>query len=230
MDMQGRVSGLSVVIVAAVLGAAFLAGTCPAALAPAREEARRIRCRNNLNQLAKAMADYMSEPWYPWPAGRPGCGTKANPDFGGAEWLATLYWTNIVPDPSVFNCPSSPDNNGNGRKLGSRGCPGNTRLSPDAVSYAGMGDVSIGVWLATRPDLTTYGRRELLTSKMAIRADFPGTAPMACDDTQEPINHWKKGSGGMSVVFFDAHVEFWTHERVDLEHGVGTGELVHLRN
>jgi len=34
----------------------------------------------------------------------------------------------------------------------------------------------------------------------------------------------------MDVLFFDGHVEYWTHERVDLERGVGTGELEHLRN
>ncbi|MBM4031151.1 MAG: hypothetical protein FJ291_05130 [Planctomycetes bacterium] len=199
-----------------------------------RSEARRTRCRNNLSQLAKGMETYMSEPLYPWPVGRPGCGTKASPDFGGAEWLATLYWTHIVPDPDAFNCPTSSDNNGSGRKIGSHGCPGSKRLSPDAVSYAGMGDVSIGVWLANhdgrRDGRTTLGRRELLTEKMAIRADFPGTEPMACDDTEEPINHGRAGNGGMNVLFFDSHVEWWTHERVDLERGVGTGELVHLRN
>jgi len=36
----------------------------------------------------------------------------------------------------------------------------------------------------------------------------------------------------MSVVFFDSHVEFWTHEKIDLERGGGMrGEpLWRLRN
>ncbi len=67
-------------------------------------------------------------------------------------------------------------------------------------------------------------------SRIAPRDDFPSSAPMACDDTQEPINHGEKDNGGMNVLFFDSHVEWWTHERVDLERGVGTGALVHLRN
>ncbi len=36
----------------------------------------------------------------------------------------------------------------------------------------------------------------------------------------------------MSVLFFDSHVEYWTHTRVDLEHGVGMRdtELSRLMN
>jgi len=73
------------------------------------EEARSIHCRSNLNQLAKGMATYLNElgndTWYPFPVGR---GLQAD-DFNGAEWLASLYCTNVVPDPGVFLCPSSSD-------------------------------------------------------------------------------------------------------------------------
>ena len=193
-----------------------------------RGEARRIRCQGNLNQLAKGIWPYLKNygdsRFYPWPVGRPGCGTAANPRFGGAEWLAALYWTKILPDPGCFICPASLDSNEDGRELGADGCPGNQPLPPSAVSYAGMGDRSVGIYMASK-----MGRARYATSRITVPDDFPPGVPMACDDTEEPINHGRAGNGGMNVLFFDSHVEWWTHERVDLERGVGTGELVHLR-
>lgn len=53
---------------------------------------------------------------------------------------------------------------------------------------------------------------------------------MACDGTQPPINHGRKDNGGMSVLFFDSHVEYWTNTKVDLERGVGRGDLCALMN
>ncbi len=189
-----------------------------------RDEARRIRCRNNLNQLAKGMETYLNDRFYPWPVGRAGCGTRANPDFGGAEWLATLYWTKILPDPGVFICPASTDDNEHGVKLGTYGCPGNGPLSEDAVSYAGMGDRSVGIYLVEK-----QGKNPAYaTSKLGIRDDFPPDQPMMCDDTEGAINHGSARS--MNVLFFDSHVEYWTNDRVDAERGVGRGELCAMRN
>ncbi|MBM4031150.1 MAG: hypothetical protein FJ291_05125 [Planctomycetes bacterium] len=189
-------------------------------------EARRLRCRNNLNQLAKGMDVYTIDQWFPWPAGRAACGTGKRPNFGGAEWLASLYWTRYVTDPEPFICPGSSDNNSKGADLGSYGSPDAQPLRPGAVSYAGMHDKSVGIYLTSKlGKAATYA-----TSRMAIKSDFPPEEPMACDDTEEPINHGSRDNGGMNVLFFDSHVEWWTHERVDLERGVGAGELVHLRN
>ena len=190
-----------------------------------RDEARRIRCRNNLSQLAKGMETYINDRFFPWPAGRAGCGTKADPQVGGAEWLATLYWTRIIPDPYVFTCPASSDDNERGRELGTYGCPGNRPLSGDAVSYAGMGDRSVGIYLVSKQGKAA----SYATSKLAIRDDFPPDEPMMCDDAEEPINHGSARSS-MNVLFFDNHVEYWTHEKVDLETGVGRGDLCAMRN
>lgn len=225
---------IELLVVIAII--AILAGMLLPALARAREEARRIRCRNNLNQLAKGMATYLNEHgdnrFYPWPAGREGCGDETTPDFGGAEWLATLYWTRVLPDPGVYICPSSPDTNENGQNLGDYGC-GNEegtwegdsgKLKPEAVSYAGMGDVSVAVY-----ERTKLGRTGV-ASYIAIRDDFPPNETMACDDTEGSINHGERQNGGMAVLFFDSHVDFWTHTKVDLEQGVGRGDLVALRN
>ena len=191
------------------------------------EDPLRLRCRNNLNQIAKGMATYLDDfgdgCWYPWPAGRPGCGTAADPNFGGAEWLATLYWTRIVPDFGLFVCPASGDSNKAGRLLGADGCPGGERLAPRAVSYAGFGHTSVAVYQRVKLNKEP-------TSLLAITEGFPPDEPMACDDTQDPMNHGKITNGGMSVLFFDSHVEYWSHNRIDLEHAVGRGELAALRN
>ncbi len=195
-----------------------------------RTPCRRIQCRNNLNQLAKGMYTYLNElgdnRFYPWPAGRPGCGTVAGPDFGGAEWLASLYWTRIIPDPYVYNCPSSPDSNEQGLELGSNGTPGGKPLSDDAVSYAALGHKCVGIYLCSKQNKgASYA-----ASILPIKDDFPPNEPMACDDTQGPIHHGERDNGGMAVLFFDSHVEYWTHTRVDLETGVGQGDLCALRN
>ncbi len=222
------------IILGCIVGALILLGLVRVALyaasARAREQARRIRCRNNLNALAKGMATYLNEygdnRFYPWPAGRPGCGTPESPDFRGAEWLASLYWTETLPDPDLFLCPVSGDTNHEGSDLGRDGTPGGTRLPGGAVSYAALGDRSVGIYLTSRQGKAA----SYATSRLAIRDDFPPNEPMACDDTDEPINHGEKAGGGMSVVFFDSHVEFWSHTRVDLETGVGRGELCALMN
>jgi len=226
---------IELLVVIAII--AILAGMLLPALARAREEARRIRCRNNLNQLAKGMATYLNEHgdnrFYPWPAGREGCGDEDNPDFGGAEWLATLYWTRVLPDPGVYICPSSPDSNENGQNLGDYGCRNeegdfeagsDNKLKEEAVSYAGMGAESVAAYERTKLN------RDPPSDYVAIRDDFPPNEPMACDDTEGSINHGERQNGGMAVLFFDSHVEFWTHTKIDLEEGVGQGDLVALRN
>jgi len=203
-------------ILAAVTALAILVGLYVMMQAQARREARAIRCRGNLNQLCKGMATYLNEhggnAWYPCPLER-----GATPGtYNGAEWLAALYWTGVVPDPGVFLCPSSPDTNENGKDIGSHkanDCGGT--FGSQTTSYAAMWWKSVNT--------VTGG---------AIRDDFPPNEPMASDDTQGGVNHGSARNGGMSVLFFDSHVELKTNAEVDLVHGVGLrpGLLWRLRN
>jgi hypothetical protein len=231
---QGLSTGAIVAIVlgcvggALVLGGLILALLLFPALSRAREEARRIRCRSNLKQLGTGMAGYLNihgeGRFYPWPSGRRGCGgSRQDASFGGAEWLASLYWTKTLTDPGIYICPSSQDSNSNGEALGTFQCPSDEGLSKHAVSYAGMAATSYAVY-----EREKLGRSP--SSKSAIGDQFPSNEPMACDDTDDPINHGERDNGGMSILFFDTHADFWTHTRVDLNNGVGNGDLVALRN
>jgi hypothetical protein len=66
------------------------------------------------------------------------------PEFGVADWLVTLNWQKIIPEPGVYNCPASPDSNEPGVDLGVVGVPsGPNALSRDTVSYAGMGQEGV---------------------------------------------------------------------------------------
>jgi len=209
---------IELLVVIAII--AILAGMLLPALSRAREEARRIRCRNNLNQLAKGMATYLNEHgdnrFYPCPLGR---GTTTG-TYNGAEWLASLYWTGVVPDPGVFSCPSSPDSNSNGKDIGSHkvGDVSGGVFGTQTISYAGMWWKSVS---------TNNGG--------AIRDDFPPNEPMSCDDTQGGINHGEATNGGMALLFFDSHVDFKTNTDVDISTATGAvgrkpGLLWRLKN
>jgi prepilin-type processing-associated H-X9-DG protein len=66
----------------------------------------------------------------------------------------------------------------------------------------------------------------------AIRDDFPPNECMGSDDTQGQINHGEETNGGMSMLYFDSHVEFKTNTEIDLKRGVGAtgGILAKLKN
>jgi hypothetical protein len=212
-----RVGLTTAELVIVVLIIATLLGLLLPALAFRREEERRIRCAQNLKQLANgiwAYFDPLSSPdWFPCPLGR----GRTPGDYNGAEWLAALYWTGVVSDPSVFLCPSSGDTNHSGLDLGS--FVASAAFSSQTVSYAAM-----------------HYKSRLGTSTTPLPIGWylglPPTVIMASDDTQGDINHGTLRNGGMSVVFFDSHVEFRTNTELDLKRAVGQdgGPLQQLGN
>jgi prepilin-type processing-associated H-X9-DG protein len=222
MGKRGMVTLTEVLAITLVLGLAL--AVVLYAVTAHRDESRRITCRNHLNCLAKSMATYLNEcggnKWYPCPLGR----GLSPTGYTGAEWAATNFWVRIHPGPDCLLCPLSGDTNHDGRDLGTdRAVPG--LFGSQTVSYAAMGDLSVGVYRAFK-----LGQGAgFLTSKLAVRDDFPPNEPMACDDTEGTPNH---GGRGMSVLFFDSHVEYWTTDMIDPGRSVGVlgTALVHLRN
>lgn len=217
---MGKRHGLALAeLLVATATLAIFAGLLLTACERRREESARIRCRNNLNQLAKGMATYLhycgDDRFYPCPLGR---GQEAD-TYNGAEWLAALYWTGVVPDPGVFLCPYSGDMNAYGKDLGSHranDCGGT--FGSQTVSYAGMWWMSVN---------TRIGG--------AIGADIPPNEVMASDDTQGGINHGQADNGGIYVLFFDSHVEFRTNTELDITSRTGSvgkkpGLLWRLKN
>jgi len=183
-----------------------------------RESARRILCGNNLRRLASGMFRYSdvleAGNYLSFPLGR----GIAHDDFTGAEWLASLYWTDFVEEPSAFLCPASTDDNQGGTDLGRERAPVG-RFGPGTVSYAGM-------------HYGTLTCQDVPSRKILPRHTFTGQAPMACDDTEDPINHGTCSNGGMNIIFFDGHVEFQSSAQLDLQRAVGLngGLLQDLRN
>jgi len=86
----GISSGSLVGCLIVVAALAVLAGMLMPAMSTAREEARRVRARNNLNQIAKAMATYLNE-------------------HGDNRFYPNRIRSldSVVPDESVFIDPSS---------------------------------------------------------------------------------------------------------------------------
>jgi len=206
-----RWAGLTLVELLVLIGViALIAGLILPGMARQREESRRLRCRNNLDQLAKGMASYQNEHGDGWrgysvPLGRCARGSGAN-IYNGAEWLASLSWVGIIRNPDVFLCPISGDSNADGKDLGSK-CVNDVaggNFGSQTVSYAAM-------WWKSVNTATGAG----------LLDDFLAHDPMACDDTQGGINHGTARNGGMNVLFFDSHVEFKTNAELDIstEHG-----------
>ncbi len=75
------------------------------------------------------------------------CVRPAEPDFAGAEWLASPTWAEfraaMNPDPGLFNGPVLTDGNGPGTELGRY--------------YGGMSDESVAAYLAARQERRAEG-------------------------------------------------------------------------
>ena len=143
----------------------------------ARGDYRKIRCAINLRLLGQALAQYVQDAgggtYYPYPG---------NGDFGGAQFLAAVYWAGVIAEPKVFICPSTSDSNDDGFKLGSSF----RKVAPDAVSYA-----SRGSHLTAQP----------------MTASFPSDTVLAADDDEGAPNHRDR----TYILYSDLHVKLDGH-------------------
>jgi prepilin-type processing-associated H-X9-DG protein len=149
---------IDLAILLGVLAVCIAAALLPA-LARAREEARRMKCKGNLRNLGTGMIQYIDQygkgRYYTWP-------NTEKASFNGSQWIASMYWTSLLNEPDLYLCPSSVDDNDDGGELGRKF----TTIRDMDVSYAGRD-----------------GRLGVIVDKM------PSNTVMMCDDTDDPPNH-----------------------------------------
>jgi prepilin-type processing-associated H-X9-DG protein len=203
---QGMPVGMIVLIVVGVIvvGIGGLAAMLLPALGRARAEARKVKCSSNLAQMGKAanlyLLKYGGNSMLPVPA----------ESFRGSDWLAVLYWTDILAEPSAFHCPANRtaknleplDTNRDG-VLAEYDDYGkwDGSLSADCVEYAAR---ARGRCAGTPTESFEEGG---LSYDAAIACDLPG-------------NH----DDGINVVYFDSHVDFLPDAGQYVGNALGTGQ------
>ena len=149
-----------------------------------RGQSRKGKCASNLKGLAQAMNLYLNK--------YGGTSLFAVPaeSFRGDSWLATLYWTGIITEPKLFLCPTA-DDYGDLPAAPPDDLIAADAVPADAISYAGLCKGLSG----------KYAHRN---TRWFYESAISQASVLASDDNEG----WQNHGDGMSVVYFDSHVEF----------------------
>ena len=198
---------IELLVVIAII--AILVGLLLPALQRAREEGRRTKCANNLEQIGRACAAYYGNFNDYWPMYSPGTNTN---------YMATDSLTLIYPEFSanvgIFSCPSTEDKaviNTEFHDIYVTKYTDATMTTVKYRSYAGrqrfhtwFGDATGRA--STQPMWSSYGFDDRIHHSQAgathvVAGDMDDTAVTGNSST---ANH----EGGCNFLFFDGHVAF----------------------
>ena len=186
----------------------LLLGMVLPALFTAREMTNCRSCKSTLKELGIAIVVYIENAggrYYPCPKGRPG----VPDDYSGKHFLAMVWWTGVLSEPSLLLCPNSTGDNNRGYDLGVRD---GQYLATDRGGVNQRGSAPANVpepnW---GPHSITYASKGWKVSYMpgsgkpeALIEELPSDTVIACDDTVDPPNH----RNGFFVLYADSHVNF----------------------